>query len=326
MRFASLVAAGLALAPCFVIAACFGDDPVTATPDAPDGATSGTPDGSGTDSAASDAAGPGSDAADAAKGPCRVDDPFDPPVLVGSVNASNFIDRGARLSPDETTMYFASTRPGDDRVYFAVRQTPTSAFLAPTILLSDGQDNDNPTVTADGKTLFVNRTSTLTAGAENVHIYTRPDPTGIFSNDALVNVVSGPSGSKQPYVLPDGSALYFSTGGTLRTSMRVGSAFAAPTDVIPTPSGSGYSHPVVTDDELALWFSSEAGVHLTTRKSRSDQFGAPKLVTELSTKLPARPTWISPDRCAMYLTIAHVLTPPGVADETHIFRATRKPR
>jgi hypothetical protein len=96
--------------------------------------------------------------------------------------------------------------------------------------------------------------------------------------------------------------------------------------VIPTPSGMGYTHPVVTDDELNLWFSSDAGVHFTSRKSRGDTFGTPKVVPELSTKLPARPTWISPDRCSMYLTIGHVITPPGVTGETHIFRATRKPR
>lgn len=327
MRFSSLLLVALVAAPCAALVACVGDSPA-ATLDEPDSGIVVGPDGGDPADAVRPDASP--DAAegggDAAKPSCRLEDPFDAPALVGSVNAPGFIDRGARLSPDETTMYFASTRAGANRVYFAVRQTPTSAFLAPAILLQDGQENDNPTVTADGKTLFVNRVSNLTAGAENVHIYTRNDPTGIFSNDALVDGVSGAQGSKQPYVLPDGSAIYFSTGGTLRVSTRVGNTFATPTTVLVTPAGAGYTHPVVTEDELALWFAAAEGVYLARRSSRADQFGTPALVAELNAALPARPTWISPDRCSLYLTVGHVITPPGVADETHIFRASRKAR
>lgn len=307
-----------------MLAACVGDDP--AGVGSPDPAVVPGAEGGGGDAlVAPEGSADGSDGGDAEKPSCRLEDAFAAPVLVG-VNVPNFIDRAARLSPDETTIYFASTRDGDDRVYFAVRQSSTSAFLAPTILLQDGMDNDNPTVTADGKTLFVNRVSMLSAGAENVHTYTRGDPSGIFSNDALVNVVSGASGSKQPYIVPDGSALYFSTAGTLRVSAKVSNAFTAPTSVFTTPVGTGYTHPVVTDDELAIWFSSDAGVYFARRNSKLEQFGTPKLVPELNTALPARPTWISPDRCSLYLTIAHVLAPPGVANETHIFRAVRKPR
>jgi hypothetical protein len=307
------------------IAACVGDPfPVA---DKLDGAS---------DAARGDA-GPEESRGDA--GPCVGDETFDPPVLVGGINTQGVIDRAAHLSPDQKTIYFASTRASTsgsgliDRVYFASRSSATDTFSAATILLSDGKNWDNPSVTGDEKTLFVNASRGLAAGSENVQITSRSDPSALFDTPGPVQNVAGPSGSWQPYITPDGSALYYVTGGTIAVAAKQANGFPLSILALPTPSGWSYANPVVSADELTLYFSAhegqaDRGIQVARRKAKPDAFGPPAPVTELNTILPAQPDWISPDKCTLYLTIAHTINPSldAGAVESHIFRAVRRPR
>ena len=68
------------------------------------------------------------------------------------------------------------------------------------------------------------------------------------------------------------------------------------------------SFPVVTPDELTLYFSSNrangAGlqdIYVARRASVSDNFGAPVNLAELNTGTNDFPTWISDDGCVLYL-------------------------
>ena len=68
--------------------------------------------------------------------------------------------------------------------------------------------------------------------------------------------------------------------------------------------------PVVSDDELELWFSRPIDGEASTvfhavRSSPELPFGTPVLVPELSDGTLHQVDWVSPDRCRLYATLTY---------------------
>src|SRR5690606_12053049 len=113
-----------------------------------------------------------------------------------------------------------------------------------------------------------------------------------------------------PYVLPDGSALYF-VGLRRDRPKSVYRSARSPAGELGEPAvvvSGEEDKPVVTQDELTLYHAGPFGpvtqVYVRSRASASDTFSAATVLDVLGGQDDGQtwPTWISPDGCALYLT------------------------
>ena len=102
--------------------------------------------------------------------------------------------------------------------------------------------------------------------------------------------------------------------------------FGAPQLAPAINAPSNETNPVVREDGLELWFSSDRGpgagyrIHVATRPSRMDAFGAPVEVAELNTAGTSYfPAWVSPDGCVIWIASNR----PGGAGGADLYRSVR---
>jgi Tol biopolymer transport system component len=251
-----------------------------------------------------------------AAGACDLGQPFGAAKLVGGAGINTADDeRAPRLSPDELTMYFASTRqsPGtaDYDLYAAARPSRSADFNLPVHLtaLSSSVDDRDPSVRGDGLVLYFH-----SARGTSYDIYqsTRTDITSEFGAPVVVPAVNTSSVDEGPSIRPDGKVMYFMSnrsGQYLIYRSAVGAnGFDAPvliTAMTASPGPGATGQPVVTDDDLTLFytqFTTETGQDIweVTRASTDAEFANPHPVTELNTSSHEEPGWVSPDGCRMY--------------------------
>ena len=171
-----------------------------------------------------------------------------------------------------------------------------------------------PSVTSDLLNFFLESTR---AGLVGVFVATRSDTFTQFSTPSQVAAVTSGSNDGQPQVLPDGSALYFVSfrsgvggGDIYRAPIQTGGQVAAPT-IVPVINSSVDDYaPVPAADELALYFTSNRSdstakggydIWMAKRASRTANFDPPVNVQELNTSADDGASWISPDKCRLYL-------------------------
>jgi len=175
-------------------------------------------------------------------------------------------------------------------------------------------DDREPRVTADGLSMFA---MSRASGALPCHVTlaTRTSITLAFSGLQVVATVNSTTNDGEPYILPTGNVLYFDPdrGGNygLYRSSKTGGAFSTPTLVsrVNLDSANNEENPVVTPDELTLFFSSNRSgglgsldIYEATRLTVADGFGAPIALTSLNTASYEAPTWISADGRELYFT------------------------
>jgi hypothetical protein len=135
---------------------------------------------------------------------------------------------------------------------------------------------------------------------------TRTSTTLAFSGLQIVATVNGTANDADVYILPTGNVLYFASdrGGNygLYRSSKTGSAFSTPTLVsgVNIDSVNTEGNPVVTPDELTLFFASDRSgglgsldIYEATRPTVADGFGAPLALTSLNSTLIDVPNWIA---------------------------------
>lgn len=316
MRFAWL-AVSAPLVCLAALGACVGEDPVTSAPGVDAGASS---DGGASSSGGSS----GEGGADAPSGPrCDPGKAFGAPseVTTGSGTGD---DLSPRLSPDEQSVFLSSTR-GRSR-FAIVRATRTGpfAFNTPVEVLSPpnlGRNELNPTLTADGALLVFSASTRPDGGGGDpysgrvLHFSTLDG-----GNFTAAQVLVGPfsSDDADPYLLPDGSGLFFTYTNPngrrevqrlRRQNVDAGdSLYGSPTAVL-TDSALSYASPVVSGDGATL-FAARSDSFNDANKLEIYQFtlsggvatgGAPLAGVNDPAALDI-PTWISPDGCALYFT------------------------
>src|SRR5262249_10335069 len=147
------------------------------------------------------------------------------------------------------------------------------------------------------------------------------------------------SAAFQPYVTPDGNALYFTswhpfdldahaTHNLWRVDLSQGHIGAPAVVDVSTWDLAAFENAAVgSPDEPAIYYASTKGgpfhMWLATRSSTSDHFGNPRLLDELTaTNVPNGSDWpnyITPDACELYFTSER----SGVSD---FYVAKRPPR
>jgi Tol biopolymer transport system component len=241
---------------------------------------------------------------------CSTSQAFGAPTLVPGLN-----DDGtgavvsARFSPDELTAYLSRYYGMQEDVYVATRAHRSDAFGEAKAIseLNMPSEEDSPTVTADGLTLYMTSTRAV---QYRLFVAQRATPTSTFTTPmdlGTLNVI----GEGAPYVVPDGSALYFHTFRNGKPDIyraRQNATGFDPPESVSINTSAFEALPVVSADELIIYFYREGdttgvdGVWMATRTSVADPFGPAVSLAALNDPYPkAAPTWISPDGCRLYL-------------------------
>ena len=242
---------------------------------------------------------------------------FGSPVSITELNSVGD-DSGLALSGDELTAVFASSRAGGvggSDLYVSQRATRTAPWGAPSLLagVNTTAQEGRPSLSADGLTLYAEFLLNANSTYDIVRA-TRASTANAFGAHAVVAGLNGAANDSQPWVLPDNSAVYFSStrgvngDADLYVASGAAGSFGAPTLVtgtsLQTTGTEGY--PVVTQDQLNLYFRSDRpggggfDIWFATRTSVAAGFGAPVNVSLLNTGVAESPTWVSADNCVLY--------------------------
>jgi hypothetical protein len=291
------------------------------------------------DAASPDATAGGADAspADAAAQPrCDPAADFGIAASLEGLNGPT-ADEGAFLTEDELTIYFSTRRVKQDLndwdIYVGTRASRDDAFdVMPLAGVNTTGMQRRPTVSSDGMLLY----ATTLANGDDISV-AEWDGTG-FSSLTKVEVLSPLLNSGYPYMLPNGR-IYFETdynpadpdmplNPTIYSSRRTGGVTEVPQPVLGIdigPGGEDEMRPVVTPDELTMYFAStrkdSVDIYVTHRSSADEPFGPSERVDSLEPTMPNEyPDWISADGCVLYFTRETV---PSSTVSYDIFAATR---
>lgn len=245
--------------------------------------------------------------------PCALSAAFRAPVQIGGVNTTaSEID--AWLSDDERMIYVSrgAGGRGSYSTYRASRTSTADPFGAPTALPGFAAV-ERPSISASGLTLFATTVGGGTVGPYDISVATRSTTATEFGQLAVVPNVNSPNvDDKGAVISRDGKTLYFTSNrsgsGThiyRATRASESSPFTTPTPIGELGSSSNEGFPVVSGDELTIYFSSdragEQDIYVARRSTRLDGFGVPALVKELDATGPRWPVWLSADGCRLYL-------------------------
>ncbi len=309
-----------------------GDDPAVTPGAANDGGAS---DGNAGDRD-SDPASDGDGGGDGGP-PCDLTKPFGRKKPIDGIPPGG---AGARLSENELEVYYSDfgtlvQDAGFGDLVVRKRATRDGSFGAAASMgpVNTPASEYQPSLTHDGLSLYF---MSDRGNQYDIYVATRDDA-GLFGNAQPLTAVNLTDVfDAVPYVGPKGEWLYFSSGrgsgvGHIYRSERGdGGAFTTPTELDELKSSDktkGESSAVLSGDELTMYFASDrvdlqgAGlddIYMATRLVPSEKFGNLVRVEELATAGGEQPSWISPDKCRLYLTWR-----PTPMEPTAVYVATR---
>jgi Tol biopolymer transport system component len=252
---------------------------------------------------------------DAAETPprCNPGAAFSTPTAVAELNTA-MSDEAAWLTADEKTLYFSSTRTGTlggYDIFTATRADTSSAWtnIMPVAGVNSSGTQRFPVLTEDGLAMLA-----LIGTAPNyqIGIAMRMDSASAFSTLADAPTINSTNNDEGDYLAP--GAVYFATDRdgnyeiyrAPRTNTQLGTPLPISGNQVNTSGGE--SNPVVSPDELTLYFSSNrAGgvggydIWMAKRASLADGFGMPENLQALNSTDIDAPTWVSADGCVIYL-------------------------
>lgn len=334
-----------------LVAACgsfSGNDTTTpaSTPDGGEDADGASPVGAADGGASGPDSGIAMDAsadADAGTPKCAWDAPFTSAHALGELNTSAG-EGTARLSQDELAVYFWRNNPGNlSDIFVATRSVASGAFGAPAPLpgiVNTTAYEQDPFLSADGLTLYFSSDRSR-AGSSVLQLFvtTRASRAGSFTMvPTALSVHSALSANEYgPYIAPISGDLWYArndpngTADIYRAPSAGVSGFGTPLPVQEiNTAAQNDSYPVVSPDELTVWFESEpfgtATIYVAHRMTTSMPFGNPTVVTELGSMFDGgsgtmRPSFISSDQCRLY-AFAFTGSPSG----ERIYVAERSPK
>lgn len=194
-------------------------------------------------------------------------DPFDPPIPLTVLNTMQS-EASPSLSRDRLTVYFSSSRSGQELLYRATRSDKDGAFGAPAVVPElASMPLLGPAISASGDELFftdISASSIMRAVLTN----------GTFSVAGVVPEL-GTTASAYPDLSRDGTTIYFDTSSSRldsATRSAPGAPFSMLVTLTETDSSAGEADAELGDGDRTMVFSSNrpAGVGgwdiwLTTR-------------------------------------------------------------
>jgi hypothetical protein len=286
------------------------------------------------------------DAADATPAPrvdfgtaCHPDDPFDPPQPVAELNTATAAELHARLSADGTRIYF-SRGEGDPAQLMVAHRAPSHDRFDPPTPLSivtpqlPAKDR-SPTLVADEGMLFFDSVQSQ----RRIWVAPRSPSGDGFGEPRALMLFEGNQDELYPYVLPDGSALYFTTASHTRHSgvepllyvwrvaLSGGQAVGEPASVRPTFGPLEQQSAVVSADERIMYFASDDGlrhqvISVATRATATERFTMARPVLEIDGRTRDLPSFLTADACALYFVRETTLN----GNDFDIYVARKTPR
>lgn len=263
----------------------------------------------------------GADAGGADGGPC-VFGPWGTPQPIAELNAGP-LDSRPRLSPDELTVYFYSTRSGgagDRDLYVAKRTSTSQPFGTPANLgeLNTGSSDRDPAASADGRIIVFSSTR---AGEHDVWIAERASTSVAFGS---VQAIASLNTSVREYftmLSPDGLTVWFSSNrsaGSMggydvwySTRPNTASAFPAPQNLAAINTADDEYQVLVSPDGKEIYFSTERqgeiDIWVSTRADTSSSFGAASRLAQLATSGEDHPGWMSLDGLRLYYSASQAM-------------------
>ncbi len=331
----AIVAATLAITASLLAAACVGSDPVgttdagTTTDASALDAQTNVPDSStpGTDAGADTSAPLDSGSADTSPPTARCDvaKTFGAPTFMATVSSA-FDEASFSMTRDELTAFMHRENTGvpNASLLQTSRAAVGDAFGAPSetnlnVVNAVAGSEYSPTVSSDGLALYFHRQTMTAIG---VFVATRTAVGAPFANQTGVTVGgSALSDALSPHLSADGQTLYWLDFQTFRLRQAARGAtpsvFGASREVTPPD----VYNPVLSADELTLYFSNGAGddVLRTTRTSKAVSFGTGVRVDALSSTAQDAPMFLTADGCVMILKS----TRPGGSGGTDLWMSQR---
>jgi Tol biopolymer transport system component len=253
-----------------------------------------------------------------AGGRCNPNAPFGAPSLVPGINTANKDEANAWLTPNELTLYLVvgDIGNGDSREIYTLTRTSTSApFTGMTALgtVNSTVTEDNATATADGLSLFFGSNR---AGGADIFVATRPTTAAPFGNVAGVANVNLGAADNNPFIVPNGLALYFDSDRDIGNEIYVArrstpnGGFNMPVLVAGVNEIAARDvQPILTPDELTIVFGSNRGgnpstddLYIAKRTAVAMPFATPIPIAAANTNATEIPTWISADGCVLWFT------------------------
>ncbi len=247
---------------------------------------------------------------------CGPSDPFATPKPIEGLPAGSL---RLRLTDDELTAYFAMlTDDSGWELAWAKRTDRDGAFGEYERLFVNTEWYEFSPSVVDGELeLFAESNRT---GAFHIFRFDRTSRVDNFGNAELLigtSPLDDPINAEGgPFITPDGSALYFhatwgSNIGRLYRAQRIDDEFPTAQDMMLRVGEGGEAFPVVSRDELTLYFSSfqvggdDNDIWMATRSASSDPatgFGNPVVITELRSAYTDVASWVSSDGCRLYFS------------------------
>jgi Tol biopolymer transport system component len=177
----------------------------------------------------------------------------------------------------------------------------------------DTQDlEQDPSLTADGLSIFFTTGSMgknkCVGGNFCIAQAFRGSPVAGFTDAGFV-VNNAGANQRTPYVVGNGPTVYYALSSASTADFDITSTSGSGT-LVNVNSPFAETSPVVTPDELTLYFASNRGsdggtesdIWVATRKKKTDAFDPPTRVDALSSASDESPGFISSDGCRMYMT------------------------
>ena len=224
------------------------------------------------------------------------------------------------ISGDDLTLYWASNRSGGKGgydIWTASRPSVTAEFGAPTNLgeVNTSDDEAEPAISADGRELYVYRSSDTSAALLRA---TRAGPAARFSIPAPLPIFgSSFLDASGPWLSGDGLHLYFSghlsdkapDDLALARRATTGDAFTFVRllSEVNGPATDGW--PTLSPDERELFFESDRGgagwqIYSARRDSSTALFSSPTPSTELNGNLSCGDPDLSRDGRTIYFALS----------------------
>ncbi len=232
--------------------------------------------------------------------------PWSEPVHIGPPINSPARELGARLSPDELSLYFGSDRPGGlgaFDIWVSRRSCLDCPWEAPANLGPNinsppgpaGEGDGGPALSHDGLLLFFSGARAGGEGHEDIWVARRTDPNDDLSWGPAVNLGAAVNTALQengpsyvPALAGGAASLFFSRGGDIYEArvMRDGEVLgtAVPVAELNHPTAFDSEVQVRADGREVFFWSTRPGgmgaadIWVSTRRSPHDPWSAPQPV------------------------------------------------
>jgi hypothetical protein len=247
----------------------------------------------------------------------------------------NTQESSASISVDGLSAIVAVTSPQNPAYYLLKAYSRTSLVatfqnpedLSAADFTSATPSAYDPRLSRDGLLLFFDG---FNGNSGLVFLSTRSDRSSPFETPSALSgtTVNVGQNNQYPWISSDNTQFYYTRDGLLYSATLSGGAFTNVGPVDEVNANGSLVGPVLTDDQLALYFSANWGiggaappgyfrVWKATRSSKLVTWSNPTLVTELDTgSTNIFTTDVSPDGCILYLDAS-------TAGFAHIYQATK---